>query len=85
MDICNNDTYKIAQVSNKQVELDNGLVIDTNDFSKYFRVAYCVTTHSSQGETIKEEYTIWEWDKMDERLRYVALSRGECKENIHII
>lgn len=85
MDICNNDTYKIAQVSNKQIELDNGLVIDTNIFSKYFRVAYCVTTHSSQGETIKEEYTIWEWDRMDERLRYVALSRGECKENIHII
>jgi ATP-dependent exoDNAse (exonuclease V) alpha subunit len=47
-----------------------------NDFQKFFLVAYATTTHSAQGMSIGEPYTIHEWDRMDQRLKYVALSRS---------
>ena len=50
--------------------------INIKDFQKYFLVAYGCTTHSAQGISIGEPYTIHEWDRMDQRLKYVALSRS---------
>ncbi len=43
------------------------------------------TTHRAQGETIDTNYTINEWDKMDTKLRYVALSRATNKKYINIV
>ena len=54
-------------------------------FQKLFYVAYAITTHKSQGETFNEPYTIHEWQHMDERLRYVALTRATTIENINIM
>ena len=48
-------------------------------FRGIFNPAYAVTTHSSQGMSISEPYTIHEWDRMDQRLKYDPLqlaSRG---------
>ena len=80
----NNDTFNVVSIK-KGIELDSGDVIAKEEFARLFNVAYCLTCHKSQGETIKEDYTIYEWSKMDEELRYVALSRGICKEKINII
>jgi hypothetical protein len=65
--------------------MSDDVVIAFEDFQKFFYVAYCITTHKSQAKTIREPYTIHEWDKMDRRLRYVALSRATCCEHINII
>ena len=43
-------------------------------FQRLFYPAYCITTHKMQGETIKTPYSIHEFDKMDEKLKYVALT-----------
>ncbi len=59
--------------------------INIQDFQKYFLVAYATTTHSSQGMTINEPYTIHEWDRMDQRLKYVVLSRSTEHLYIHIM
>jgi len=40
-----------------------------------FLVAYCITTHKAQGSTIDEPVTIWDWEKMDIKLRYTAITR----------
>ncbi len=59
--------------------------INIPDFQKYFLVAYGCTIHSAQGASIGEPYTIHEWDRLDQRLKYVALSRSRSLEYIHIM
>ena len=54
--------------------------IEISDIANYFYPAYCITVHRSQGTTFDHPYTIFEWDLMDERLKYVALSRSTKKE-----
>ena len=38
-----------------------------------------------QGATIDTPYTIHEFDMMDKKLRYVALSRSTDKNNINVL
>jgi ATP-dependent exoDNAse (exonuclease V) alpha subunit len=54
-------------------------------FQRLFYPAYCITTHKMQGETIKTPYSIHEFDKMDEKLKYVALTRATTKSHINLI
>jgi 5-methylcytosine-specific restriction endonuclease McrA len=78
------DAQEIA--SKKKVAYDGpNIHVKFDLFQRYFYPAYCITTHKMQGETIKKPYTIHEFDRMDQRLKYVALTRGTCKENINII
>ena len=84
----NNDQFVIGVISEEFIMLqenDRTLEIKTEDFQRNFRVAYCITTHSSQGATIDTPYTIHEFDMMDKRLRYVALSRSTDKNNINVL
>ncbi len=41
--------------------------------------------HSVQGMSIDKPYTIHEFNRMDQKLKYVALSRATKHENINII
>ena len=43
---------------------------------------YASTTHRCQGETIFENYTIYDWPCMSEKLKYTALSRARCCEQV---
>ena len=72
LNIINNETPIICKINNEEKELE----IDIKDFQSIFYVAYCITIHSSQGETLNEPYTIHDWKKLDKRLRYVALTRS---------
>ena len=69
------------------IKNDNNDKIDINieDINKLFYLGFCFTTHRAQGETIDKDYTIYEWDKMDTKLRYVALSRATNKKYINIV
>ena len=64
---------------------NNKLEIPIDKFQKFFYVAYCITTHKSQGSTFNHGYTIHEYDKFDSRLKYVALSRSTDIKNINIV
>ena len=66
-------------------DLKHEFKVNVNDFQKFFLVAYATTTHSAQGMSIGEPYTIHEWDRMDQRLKYVALSRSRDLNYIHIM
>ena len=50
-----------------------------------FYVAFCTTVHKSQGETYNSEYTIHEFERFDESLKYVALSRATDVSLINIL
>lgn len=58
--------------------------MSVSSFCKYFYPAYCITIHSSQGQTFDQPYTIYDWDRLDTRLKYVALSRSKDIKNIQI-
>ena len=96
LDILNSDRFYITSVTNNEIwfnnddrKFENGnkmdaIIINTKDFHKFFYLAYCITSHASQGETFREPYTIYDWKMMNHRARYVSLSRGTEKENIQI-
>jgi ATP-dependent exoDNAse (exonuclease V) alpha subunit len=89
LNICNNDMFVIEEIqySTATTEIlseDNKTIkIPFNEFQKLFYIAFCITTHESQGSTFAEPYTIYDWDHMDETLKYVALSRTIHKNNIN--
>jgi ATP-dependent exoDNAse (exonuclease V) alpha subunit len=52
------------------------------EFNKYFLINYCSTTHKAQGETITENYTIYDWSFMCEKIKYTAMSRAKNCDQI---
>ena len=89
MGIFNNQRFKIVKIGSLTItiedDFENLIEINIPDFQKFFLVAYGCTIHSSQGMSIGEPYTIHEWDRMDQRLRYVALSRSRAYEYINVM
>lgn len=87
-DFCNNEFFKVKQITNNNIIVSNDkkeLVLEKEIFDKYFNLAFCITTHKSQGLTIKEPYTIYEWDKFNRNMKYVAISRSSDINNITIM
>jgi hypothetical protein len=93
LDVLNGDRFKIISINDKVLKFTNDLRTEKNEkpieleitnFHTYFYLAYCITCHASQGETFKEPYTIYDWMTMNQRAKYVALSRGTEKNNIQI-
>tara|TARA_R110000796_G_scaffold142054_1_gene258489 strand:- start:986 stop:4603 length:3618 start_codon:yes stop_codon:yes gene_type:complete len=63
----------------------NEIEIEIKDLQKYLLCAYCVTTHKSQGITIDGALTIHDWELMDKKLRYTAITRAKKLSNIYMI
>jgi ATP-dependent exoDNAse (exonuclease V) alpha subunit len=87
--IMNNETFTICKVDDEYITISDTtrspLQIPVKDFTRLFHLAYCITVHKSQGETYNTSYTIYEWSKFSDRMKYVALSRATKKECINII
>ena len=85
----NNETFTIKTVDPEFITIideDQGLQqISTAEFVDSFYVAFCITTHKSQGESYRHAYTIHEWPLFSNRMKYVALSRATDKKYINII
>jgi ATP-dependent exoDNAse (exonuclease V) alpha subunit len=69
----------------KYKDNNNTINIEFNNFQKFFLPSYACTTHSAQGLTINGPYTIHEFQRMDQKLRYVALSRSKKYDYINIM
>ena len=52
---------------------------------KLFYPAFAITVHKSQGSTFNTPYTVHEWEKLNSRLKYVALSRSTDIKNINVL
>lgn len=90
LDFVNSEMFNIKKI-NKDDEiitisnLNKDIEIPFNKFQNWFHVAYCITSHKSQGQTINKPYTIHDWDRMDETCKYVSLSRASKFEYVNII
>ena len=88
MELINNEQFTISKIDDNFIymkNLERSIKIPISKFQKLFYVAYCITTHKSQGSSFNFPYTIHEWDRFDKHLRYVALTRSTDIKYINII
>ena len=86
----NNEQFTVIDYDNEKISIksviDNRILdIKIKEFNKIFYPAYAITIYASQGCTINEPYTIHEFDRLDNRARYVSLSRSSKYEYINIV
>ena len=87
--ILNSETFTITNANASTITISDGgapIKINTADFHKYLYLGFCITVHSSQGETYSEPYTIHDWrhPRFCEKARYVAMSRSTDIANIQV-
>jgi hypothetical protein len=86
--LINNEQFIVSKLTSTSVYVKNKekkLKIEINKFQELFYPAYCITIHKSQGSTYNFPYTIHEFNRLNKRLRYVALTRATDKKFINII
>ena len=85
--ILKNQFYEIInnnQIKQLFIDYDNVLNVSINDIIKYCCLGYATTSDKSQGLTIREPYMIYNFDEMDIKRRYVALTRTDDPKKIYI-
>ena len=88
-DVVNNEQFIVRKldkfnniiVSNEEKELK----LSVKEFGEMMYPAYCITIHCSQGQSYDDSYTIHEWWRLTDKLKYVALTRATNKDLINII
>lgn len=90
----NSESFIVGNYDDENIYLwnerpdDNGepviytMEIPINKFSEYFLLNYCSTIHRLQGTTITDDITIYDWENMNTKLRYTALSRVKAISQI---
>jgi len=90
----NSETFNVGNIDDEYISVycerpdENGekemYIYDCpkEEFKDYFLMNYCSTTHKSQGETITENYTIYDWKHMTTKIKYTALSRAKNYEQV---
>jgi len=90
----NCETFNVGNIDHEYVSVYNDRPDDNGDkevyvydcpiaeFRDYLLMNYCSTTHKSQGETITEKYTIYDWKHMTTKIKYTALSRAKIYEQV---
>ena len=90
LNILNSEKFIISEVNAETItvnEHDREVKIKLNDFHKFFYIGFCITVHTSQGDTFDTKYTIYDWKYKHfcEKAKYVALSRATNIKNIQIV
>jgi ATP-dependent exoDNAse (exonuclease V) alpha subunit len=88
MELINNEQFVVTKLTPDTVYFKNEereLKIGVNKFQEFFYPAYCITIHKSQGQSYNFPYSIHEWNRLDKRLKYVALTRSTDIKFINII
>jgi len=92
----NSEKYWVSGYDDKNIVLwterpnENGekedyvIDVEIDEFRNNFYMNYCCTTHKMQGETLTDNFTIYDWDKMTTKLRYTALSRAKKPDQVYI-
>jgi ATP-dependent exoDNAse (exonuclease V) alpha subunit len=89
-DIFNSEMFTVKEYDGKTKEVhifddENEKVIPLDQMTRLFNPAYCVTTCKMQGSTINKPYTIYEWTKMDKKLKYTAVTRSTSLKYLNIV
>ena len=87
-DIVNNEQFIVQKIKDDIILIQNEekeLKLSVKEFGEMMYPAYCITIHCSQGQSYDESYTIHEWWRLTDKLKYVALTRSTQKQLINII
>ena len=90
-DIVNNEQFIVTKLDKKfgyiivSNEEKKELKLSVKEFGQMMYPAYCITIHCSQGQSYDDAYTIHEWWRLTDKLKYVALTRATNKDLINII
>lgn len=88
-DIVNNETFTVKDIKgDKNVIITDGEIdknIELKDFNKLFYPSYAITVHKSQGTTIDEGFSIYEWHMFCHKMMYTALTRATKLNNVNIM
>lgn len=82
--IAKNKEYYIKDLDDDNVIFDD-FIIEKKNIKKFFVLGYCMTIHKSQGSTFNENYTIHEWEKLSDNLKYVAISRATKYDYVNVV
>lgn len=81
--IFNSMEFVIQEIKNNNFKVNNEWY-DKKQFSETFIPGFCVTVYKYQGAEINEPYNIYDFDRMDKKELYTALSRTTKLEYIHL-
>lgn len=87
----NNETHTVTRVDLDTLQFwtcskRDGRVREwqTAQFHAMFRPAYCITVHKAQGDTLEEDFVIWEAERMPPRHQYTAMTRARRRAQISL-
>ena len=91
-DVAKNEIWNVKSIKQDEIVLefeDSKETFTTDEIKKKWLSAYCITIHKSQGDTYRDEYTIWDWNRLSrntsdvaKKLRYTAVSRSVDYEKL---
>ena len=87
MGVINGEKFVITDFDDENIYARRGekkITILKTKFQSSFHVAFCITAHKSQGQTVTQRYTIYDWQTMPDKCKYVSLSRSSLWENVSI-
>jgi ATP-dependent exoDNAse (exonuclease V) alpha subunit len=89
-DIVNSERFEVEDFDDEFVTITNTLKtkhidVPLDKFQKFFHVAYSLTSHKSQGATLNVPHTIHEWNLMNNKCKYVSLSRSSKWEYVNLV
>ena len=65
-------------------DFDNSEINVELKFTNHFKPMYAMTVHKAQGMTINRPYSIYEYNRMQHDMLYVALTRTSKKEYVNL-
>ena len=83
----NNEEFEVIFVDDKCITIQNDRLqvkLNHKQFTN-LDLAYCITTHTSQGSTYDFPYSIYEYQYFDKALLYTSMSRSTKKSYINLI
>jgi hypothetical protein len=99
LDLCNNEYFTVKRIyqsndltkvvcvstryDDDNLPFEHEFVVPIHEIQKYFLVNYCSTVYKAQGETLSQDYTIWDWESMNINLKYTAMSRAKLPSQIN--
>jgi len=63
-------------------DFDNSEINIELKFTNHLKTMYAMTVHKAQGMTINRPYSIYEYNRMQHDMMYVALTRTSKKEYV---
>jgi hypothetical protein len=90
----NADEFTVVSFDQNNVQLkydnddpeaeDKFILVPTVELTHFMAPAYAISCHRMQGSSISQPFGIFDWDKMDAKLQYVALSRSRKLKYINM-